>query len=225
MTMRIESIDELRGAWRQLERRLDRHLALDLQRRRADGLARVRGLLRPLALGQGAQLVFGLMLVLSCGVMGAKFPSQAPVAISAVSLGLYGLMTAVFAVRDLVRLQTLDYAAPVLEVQERLAILRTGRLRAGWWFAAGGCLMWTPGLVLLFAGMGVDVWARSPAAVGSWIGSSILCLGLSAGVLAWSRRPGQERLAGWLQEQAAGLSLTRAQAALDEVRAYEREPV
>jgi len=224
MTASIESIDDLRGAWRQLEQRLDHHLTLDLQRRRAGGLARVRRVLRPLALGQGVQLVFGLVLTLSCGVMGWKFSSQAPVAISAVALGLYGLMTAVFAVRDLVRLQALDYAAPVLEVQERLARLRTGRLRAGWWFAAGGCLMWTPGLVLLFAGMGVNVWARSPLAVMLWIASSLLCLALSAGLLAWSRRPGQARLAQWLQAQAAGLSLTRAQATLDEVRAYEREP-
>jgi hypothetical protein len=186
-------------------------------------LASLRGGFRPLVAGQTIQIIFGVMLALYSGGFWFRHLGTPHLMIYGLLLHAFALMMIVFASRDLVLIYGIDYDAPVLAIQKQIAALRAWRRRAGLWFAVTGCFMWTPFLLVIFYAMGVDVWVRKPQVVGWYIASSFLCLGLSYGLLRWSRRPGQTRLAKFLQDSSADRSVTRAQAMLEEIDRFERE--
>lgn len=129
----------------------------------------------------------------------------------------------VFAIRELALVYTIDYDAPVLTIQKQLAAMRSWRLRAAVWFAVAGCLIWVPGLLVLFYLVGADLWVHKPAVVYWNVASSLVCLGITYAVIWWSRRPGQERLAKYLRESSVGKRINRAQQMLAEVERFERE--
>jgi hypothetical protein len=86
-----------------------------------------------------------------------------------------------------------------------------------WWF------LWVPILMVLAALVGVDLAARAPGLV--WGGMAVGAAGLLGTwcLHRWSRRPGQARLAGAVDDAVTGRSLRRAQAQLDELRRFEQE--
>ena len=221
--MSTTTLDDLKIAWQTLDRRLERQHALALQQFKETKLARLRGGFRPLVTAQSIQVIFGVMLALYSGGFWFRHLGTPHLMVYGLLLHAFALMMIVFASRDLVLINSIDYDAPVLAIQKQIAVLRAWRLKAGVWFAVTGCFMWTPFILVMFYVMGVDVWVRNPRVVGWYVASSFLCLGLSYALLVWSRRPGQTRLAKHLQDSSAGRSVTRAQAMLDEIERFERE--
>ena len=113
-----------------------------------------------------------------------------------------------------------DYAAPVVAIQQRLLKMRRFYVIGGmliglpWWFLTA------PLLVVLTRGAILD---QAPSVI--WIQLAIGAIGLVATwwFHRWAHRPGREKLGRWLDESAAGGSIRRAQAALEELRRFERE--
>ena len=216
-------LDDLKLVWQSLSRNLERQNALTLLQLRESKLARFRSGFRPLVIGQIIQIIAGAFLAICGGSFWVDHLGVAHLMTSGISVHLYGIMLIVFAARDLFLIKRFDYAAPVLELQKKIAELRNWHQRAGLWFAIAGCFIWIPLILMIFHGLGVDVWRRNPAVVGWFLVSSLICLGVVYAIVAVSRRPGKEAFARRLADSSAGRSVRRAQTLLDEITEFERE--
>jgi hypothetical protein len=222
MTNPPNELDDLKVAWQMLSQQLQRQNALTSQLFREKKLGKFRAALLPLVTGQAIQIIGGVVLALIFAPFWVRHLGQAHLVIYGLSLHIYGLMLIAIAVRDLVLISRIDYAAPVVAIQKQIAELRSWHLRAGWWFAVTGCLMWTPLLLCAYYALGADLWLTKPVYVYLLVVSSVLCLGFSYGLVLWSRRPGQERLAQYLANTSVGRTVNRAEAMLREIAEFER---
>lgn len=216
-------LDDLKSAWQTLDRRLEQTNALNLHLFKENRIDKTKAGLRPLAFGQGVQLAIGVLMAALFASFWVRHIGTPHLVIYGLSLHAYALMFIVFAARDLSMLGGIHYDAPVLEIQKRLAELRAWRIRCGLWFAIIGCFIWTPLTLVVFYWLGADVWIHAPSVVYSFIASSFACLGLVYALMLFSRRPGREKLARYLDDSSAGRSLSRAHAMLDEIVQFERE--
>lgn len=223
MNMPTTELDDLKAAWQMMNRKLERQHALALHQFKESKMARFRSGFQPLVAGQVIQLVLGAILAAICARFAVQHLLTPHLLVYGASLQAYGLMLALFAVRDLVLISRIDYDAPVIIIQKQIAALRAWHLRAGLWFAVGGCFMWTPLLLVIFYAAGADLWLVKPQMVYWNVLSSFVCLGASYGLVLWSRRPGQEKLAKHLSDSSVGRSVARAQALLEEIEQFERE--
>ena len=221
--MTATTLDDLKTAWQALDRKLERQHTLALHQSRQAKVANLRGGFRPLVIGQVIQAAIGLMLALFAGSFWFDHIGRPHLMVYGLVLHAFAVMMMAFGIRDLVLIHSVDYDRPVLAIQKQLAELRAWRLREGFWFAAVGCLIWVPGLLIVFYLMGADLWVDKPEVVYWNVASGFICLGIAYGMLRWSRRPGQERLAKYLQESSVGKSVTRAQEMLAEIERFERD--
>ncbi|MEP6809927.1 MAG: hypothetical protein ABI992_06765, partial [Chthoniobacterales bacterium] len=197
-------LDDLKSTWETLNRKLERQYSLDLHQFKERKLASFRSGFQPLVTGQIIQIICGALLAIFGGSFWVDHIRTLHLVIEGILLHGYGIMLIIFAARDLFLIKQVDYSAPVLEIQKQIAELHAWHLRAGIWFAVAGCFIWTPLLLVIFYKLGADVWMHRPSVVYWLIASSFVCLALSYGLIAWSRRPGQERLANYLKTSSAG---------------------
>lgn len=221
--MPATELDDLKLVWQNLNRNLERQHTLALHQFKESKLARFRSGFRPLAIGQAVQAICGALLAAASARFWVNHLGTPHLMTYGILLHAYGVMLIVFAVRDLVLIHGVDYGAPVVAIQKQIARLRAWHVRAAIWFAVVGCFIWVPLLLMVFSWLGVDIWTSKPEAVYWNLFSSFVCLALIYGLVWWSRRPGQTRLANYLRDSSAGRSLLRAQAALDEIERFERE--
>lgn len=215
--------DELKTTWQQLSQQIERQQGLQRQwlgGRRRD---RMRDSLRSLYWGQLLQLALGIALVvlgIACWQCNPDLPGYFA---AGVVLHGFGVMTAVLASLTLARTARIDYAAPVLHIEQQLATLRrlyaVNTMLAGWpWW-----LMW---IVVVVAVAGL---ARLPssAATSAWIWTNLaagLLGGLGTGGLyCAARKRRRPHLGQWVEDAVTGYSLRRARALLEELREFERE--
>src|SRR5579872_1609075 len=199
-------LDEMKQAWQTLNRRLEEQQALNLQLFRDGKLDKAHRRLRPLRWGQRLQILGGALLMLWAGSFWVDHLDNPHYVVYGLILHLYGLLLVLTAARNLYLQSQLDYSAPVLEIQRRLAALRVWRLKEAVIYGVTGCFMWVPLLFMLFALSGADVWANSPAVVWGNLAAGLGCLALFYGLIAWSRRPGWGRLRAALEGSSIGRS-------------------
>lgn len=221
--MTTTELDDLKSAWQSLSRNLERQNALTLHQLRQSKLTHFRTGFRPLVIGQIIQILGGVFLAICGGSFWFDHFGAAHLMVYGISVHLYGIMLIIFAARDLFLIKSFDYAAPVLELQKKIADLRDWHQRAGLWFAVAGCFIWIPLILMIFHGLGADVWRRNPAVVLWFFVSAVICLGVVYAIVAFSRRPGRETFARNLADSSAGRSVRRAQTLLDEIVQFERE--
>lgn len=219
-------LDEMKQAWQVLGRQLERQNALNEQlfrQRRAD---RLRRRLRPLVWGQSLQIAFGLALML----WGISFWSshldvwQAKVC--GIAMQILGTLLLIFPVRLLSLQQDIDYAAPVLEIQRRLAQVRAWRVKVeGPVFAVLGSVIWIPAMLMLIQ-YGCDRagvpqwWGKAPGLVLWMLLSGAVSLGLVALACVVLHKLGRRQ---WLENNFAGRAIVKAEAELEEIARFERE--
>ncbi len=212
-------LDEMKLAWQTLDRRLNKQYALNLQLFRDGRMDKLRRGLRPLVWGQAIQMLLGLLLV---GVAVAFWTTHRHVMhllVCALLVQLYGVLLIAFAARNLYLIQRVDYAAPVLLIQRQLADLRAWRVRVEAPVnAILGCFVWIPVLWMNFAWYGIDLWSR---AFFYWsISSSLVGVGIVVLVVWLMHRAGMARR---IEDNAAGHSVRKAEAVLDEISRFEQE--
>ncbi|MGO1068673.1 serine/threonine protein kinase [Lysobacter sp. CA199] len=221
MTMEL---DDLKLAWQELDRKLERQYTMELLRFREERGQRMKSGLRPLAWGQALQMVFGVMCVILGTVFGLHHLGTAHLFAFGLIVSVYGIALIGCGAAMQALLADNDYNAPVVTIQKRLASLRKTYIRTGlavglvWW------LLWMPFVsVLLMTLFGVDLYRNAPSVfvTGSVIG--VIGLLASWGFYHWSRQPGRPRLAKLMNDSVTGVSLRRAQALLDEIKQFERE--
>ena len=214
-------LDDMKQAWQALDRRLEQQHALSLQLFRDGRLDTLRRGLRPLVWGQAVQMLIGAAGLLVLAPIWITHRHDPAVLIAGLVMHAYcvGLIAVGAAVQ--VHVAQIDYAAPVLTIQRQLLRLRRvyavgGALVVGlpWWFLTA------PLLVVLSRG---EIMLRAPMVIWSQLAIGALGLLATAWFHRWSHRPLRASLARQLDASAAGGSLRRAQAALDEVARFAQE--
>jgi hypothetical protein len=217
-------LDDLKLAWRELDRKLERQYTMDLLRLREERGQRMKSGLRPLVWGQALQMLFGV----ACLIWGVLFwmhhLDRAHLVAFGLIVNIYGiaLIACGGAIQALVANN--DYTAPVVAIQKRLATLRTTYIRAGLAVGLAWWLIWMPFVsMLLMTLFGVDLYRNAP---------SVFIAGTVVGVVGllatwwfyrWARHPSRPCLAKLVEDNVTAASLRRAQALLDEIKQFERE--
>ena len=217
----MTNLDDLKNAWTELSRQLERQNALTLLQVRENKLARFRSGLRPLTIGQTLQLALGILITAVSAQFWVNHLNSPALVICGAVIQAYGIMFIVFAVRDLILIRRIDYGAPVLVLQKQLAQLRAWHLRAAVWYGMAGSVIWLPVFIIVLHWLGADFWVTKPRAIYWLAGSALVCLLLNYGLVLLSRSPGRcgrALAASWI-----GRSVNRAQDALTEIDEFERE--
>jgi len=214
-------LDDLKSAWRMLDRRLEQQSALTQHIFRQDRLARAQSKLRPLYWGQILQILFGMAMIACGAAFWTQHRDALHLMVAGLTLHVYGAATIILAGITLGKISRIDYSAAVVDIQKQLG--RLGRfyvfngLTVGlpWW------LLWIACLMILATAAGVDLYAVAPAFV--WINVAVGIAGLLATrwFLRWSRGPRRPRLTKAVDDALVGMSLRRAQRVLDEIAAFE----
>lgn len=217
-------LDDFKTAWQVLDRRLELQNALQMDECRERKLGRVRSRLRPLFWGQAIQLLIGVVVVLVSGSFWFDHRRTPHLLAAGLIVHAYGIATIISSGRTLGLIAAIDYALPVLAIQQQLALLRQWYIRCGLGLGLSWWLLWMPLMMMLFMGaFGADLFANAPSVI--WVGSAIGAAGLLITWLfyRWAHQPGRSRLAGFIADSSAGRSIVRAQAVVDEVARFVRE--
>lgn len=213
-------LDDFKLAWNTLDRRLERQAAIDLQLLRDARVDRARRGLRPLAWGQALQMLIGAAGMLVFAPYWVEHRHEPALLVCGLVLHAYCLALVIVGAIVEARIAAIDYASPVLDIQRRLLALRRAYVIGGmlvglpWWF------IYVPLLIVLGDGRMLE---QAPAVV-----AIQLAIG-AAGLLAtwwfhrWANRPKRAAFGRRLDDGAAGGSIRRAQAALDQLAEFERD--
>ena len=215
-------LDEMKQAWQSLNHRLAQQHALSLQMFKDGKSDKARKALRPLWWGQLIQIAVGVVLMLQFAPYWVAHRHNLHLMAYGLLMHAYGLMWILTAALNLHLQSRLDYTAPVIEIQRRLAALRTWRLREALLYGVTGCFIWIPLLLIGFAQVGADVWVTARSVVWADVASGMACLVLMYGIVRWSRLPGHERFRATLDNTIIGRSVRNTQAMLDEIARFER---
>jgi hypothetical protein len=213
--------EDLRVAWRALERRVERQgelIVAEITRRA------VRRSLWPLVLGQTVQLLFGVATTLVGVWLWRTFQAVPLAFVCGIVVHVYGVAVIIASGVVLGGIQRLDPTLPVVALQERLAKLRRAYVVGGavvglpWW------VLWTvPPIVVAALRAEADPSLGFPRWLALSLAFGVLGLAATWWWHRWVRRPGREALAARLAASGVGAALRRAQADLDAARAYEAE--
>lgn len=212
-------LDDFKSAWQALDQRLAQQNALKLVELRDRKLGDARRSLRPLAWGQVATILFGIaMLLLGVGAWTSHVGGIGIVFVSGLIIHAYGVLTIIAGGSTLGKIRNIDYSAPVLSIQRQLSNLRQWYVRWGMIIGLPWWLLWLPLLVCLAR---ADI-TQVPLMLE--ISGTIGIVGLLAtwGFHRWLHRPGREKLARKVDDQAAGRSLTRTASILDDIARFEK---
>jgi hypothetical protein len=217
----MTELDDLKIAWKELNRQLERQNALTLRQIKENKLGRFRSGLRPLVFGQTLQLILGAVITIVSANFWVGHLNHLHLLLSGLFLQAYGILFIAFAARDLILIRQIDYSAPIVVIQKQLAELRAWHIRAAIWHGIAGSVVWLPVLIIILHLLGADIWIQRPRAVWWLVTSGFVCLAFNYGLVLLARLPGKcgRALAGsWI-----GRTVTRAQAALTEIKEFERE--
>jgi len=212
-------LDDMKLAWQTLDRRLDLQNALFLHQFKQDRLDKTHSRLRRLYWGKIVQILFGDALIYF-GIMAAIRHRDVPhlLACSLFMLA-YGLLTVIFGGLTLGKIASIDYAAPVVEIQKRVGALHRLYALASlclglpWWF------LWIAIFVLeMKANLDIDLFVTLPAFI--WINVAIGVAGFVATV--WYLRRRNARSAGTTHDSDTPRSLREAKGELDEIERFEK---
>lgn len=217
-------LDQLRDAWQSLGRILERQHDLALTQWRERRLERARARLNPLVFGQALQIAFGaLTLALGIATWSHAGTSVAQFA-TGIALHVYGVALVASAIVVLSLVGRIDYTAPVVAIQIALARLRRTYIATGlalglpWWF------LWVPyAIAIVRVATGVDLCRHMAGPLAWMLGVGIAGLAVTLAAIRAALRSQRPRLAQVLRDSAAGRSLRRAQADLDEVARFAAE--
>ena len=218
-------LDDLKQGLARLDRRLEEQLALDLARARRDGRDRLHDALRPMARAQ-ARLIFAGAITILLGVAtwrGAMGHAAGPF-VSGVIFHIYGVAMILFGAVTRTLIAGIDWAAPVLDLQRRLAAVRRAHVVAGIAIGLSWCVLWVPAMILgFFLLFGVDLYAPSPA-TWHWLAiGGVVMIAVAWLVRRRARAGGNAGLAAAIDGLFTGEHLRRAQAELDSIRQFERD--
>ncbi len=219
-------IEELQRLWAEQDEKLDAGIRLNTRLVRESVMGKAEAATRPLSRLLWFELLFAVPAVLLIGSFLAEHVGEARFFFPALGLHLGVIALLVSGIRQLVVLRAIDYGAPILSIQKRLASLRVLRIRTVKWTFVLAPLAWTPLLIVALKGLfGVDAYTMFGA---RWLIANVL-FGLVVIVLAvWLSRRYADRMGGSpivqrLMRALAGQSLTTAESFLGSLSQFEED--
>lgn len=213
-------LDDLKQAWTTLDRRLEQNNSLQLTIYREGKLDKLRRRLRPLVWGQAIQMSIAVLLVITSASFWLQHRDQTHLFVAGLILHVYGVAVIIFGACMQQWIHSIDYSAPVLTIQKQLASLRRLYVVGGLFIGLPWWLLWIPLLMMsLKIAFGVDLYLNAPAVIEYMTLVGVAGLAFTWVFHRWARR--RPTLASALEKTAAGSSLNRAQAFLDEIRQFE----
>jgi hypothetical protein len=216
-------LDDLKLQWRDLDRKLDRNLALNLRLLTETRTRRTKLRLLPLLLMQPLQFAIGFVLTTYFArfwIANLDTPSLFVCGMVVHAMCVALMIDAVMRILLIVRI---NYAAPVVKIQRYLALLRRREIHSFKW-AWMITLLAAPAMLVVAAKLiaGIDLWsvARAPVvytAIGGAAGAA-----LSYAFDRWVRH-GNRRVGAIMDRIFVGHSIANAQASLDEIDEFARE--
>lgn len=220
-------LDDLKRRWDEQDRQVDAVLRLNARLLEAASRRAAGPVLRPLALGLVTELVLNAILVILTGSFLADHFPEPRFAVPGALLHLAGIALLGGTIRQLVFLKAVDWSAPVLEVQKRLAAARLERVRVTTGIFLVSPLLWAALFVVGFRAIGVDAWTAFgvPYVAGNFVFGVVA---LAAGTLLARRLAAREatspRVRAFL-DALAGRTLARAGAEAAALARYGEETV
>ncbi len=215
-------LDDLKLEWQSLQQRLARQEAHAFRALQDARLDRMLKELRPLRWMQAFQIVLGGVFILTSADFWVSHLGAPHLVVMGILMQAYGLVVILSCARMQVLTARVDIAAPVLEIQRRLAELRRFYVRSAYWLGLPWFVLWIPcALMLLVAWGGADIYAHAPSVVVINLAVCAALWGLTLLLIRTANR--RPRMARALDHAAAGASLNRAQARLDEIARFEAE--
>jgi hypothetical protein len=219
-------LDELKVRWQEQEQKLDAVIRLDRHLLREVVLAKAETALKRLSrflwvellLNAGGTMVLGAFLFDHLAEPRFFLPALA------LQAGLIFLIVA--GGRQLAALTAIDYDAPVVEIQRRLAILRAERIRTMQWTLMLAPLAWVPLFIVGMKGLfGVDVYTTFSI---PWLVANVLFGLLMIPTGIWASRRYADRLGHWpmvrrLLRDMGGQNLAAARSFLDSLSEFGAE--
>jgi hypothetical protein len=162
------------------------------------------------------------------GAFEARHAGDARLLISAAAVQAWTVVVGAATLKQRLALARVDFGAPPMAVQARLAALRINRARLlQWALLTGQIIWWIPFATIAFESVGgIDIWVLSPFV------STFLILNLIAGVVfipfalavgrVARRRLAGTRLAGSVLDAASGHDLAEASAFAARLTIFER---
>lgn len=215
-------LDDLKIAWATLDARLSQHNQISMTVLRQQTVDRIRRDLRPLFWGQVLQIFFGIAVIILAVLFWRSQVAQPALFATGILFHVYGVLSIIGAGVTLGRLAKIDHAAPVLEIQRRLAHTRKAYVLSGmvvglpWW------ILWVPALAMVVGALsGASLYDNAPGfAFGSMLFGLLGLVGTSM-FHRWAHSGKRPRLAKALENSLTGGSLRRAQARIDEIAHFE----
>lgn len=219
-------LDDLKQALTRLDQRFEAQAAVDMGNARREVRGRAEDRLRPLARGQIGLIVAGAITAF-IGVAawhGSSGSGGMGPFVSGIILHVYGVAMILFGVLVRVLIANIDWAAPVLSIQRRLAKVRRAYVLAGVMLGLTWCVLWMPVMVAaFFLLLGIDIVTPSP---GTWLWLGASGVGLMAAVGAfylWASATGRDAITNAFDRAFTGEPLGRAQTDLAAIHAFERD--
>jgi hypothetical protein len=219
-------LDDLKARWESLDAKIDQAVRLNRRALADRTLERADRAVTRHAWTVSAELALGALAAILSGSFLAAHGGEPRFLVPGLALHAFVIGQLAAAVRHVVRARAVDYAAPLAEVQRRVAALQVSMARWTAWTLALAPLVWTPLFIVGLKGLfGVDAYA----ALGIPYVAANLALGVAvavAGVFVSRRYAGQlspTSLGGRVSRALAGRDLAAAAAHLEAVAAFERE--
>jgi hypothetical protein len=218
-------LDDLKQTLRAMEQRLAHESRLNLEARREQNRARVQSSLWPLYATHAGEILLGLLLALAVGPFWVSRLDEPHLLIAGVIVHVYAVAIIALSGWTLGLLLALDFSAPVVAIQERLARVRRAYIRTALIVGMPWCLLWIPFGMLFFEMLGFDIyasfsraWFFSNVAVGAII--MLGTLWLTRGL--WYRSSDAAKARN-LEESWGGKRLLNVQRFLDELAEFAKE--
>jgi hypothetical protein len=214
-------LDDLKLAWQTLGARWEQQQALQRELLAASRLDGLRHGLRPLFWGQVLQIMVGVLVTLVAVAFWIPRAAVAHFLVWGLSVHALGVLMIATAARNLHLIGAIDYAAPVLEIQRRLAGLRSWRVQVeAPLYAVVWSFAWIPLVLMAMASAGLDPQMLVPQLTGYLLLSGCASLGLIALAVWLIRRMG---LRPRLDDSLAGGSVRKAETLLEQIARFQQE--
>lgn len=219
-------LDDFKDRWAEYDRKLDTSIRLNTTLLRESGMGRARSALQRLSLAVIVALLINLVAAVILGTFMANHVREIQFLAPAALLHLCAVLLIISSIHQLVALRTIDYAAPIVAIQKKLALVRVLRIRTEKWTLILAPLLWTPlFIVTMKALFGVNPY-EVPGL--GWHAANLL-LGLVFIVLVvWLSRRNAARLqrspfVQKLMNDIAGRNLSAAVSFVAEISRFEEE--
>jgi hypothetical protein len=220
------TLDELKTAWRELDRKVTAAHTTVLQFQAEQKLDRARSALRPLVWKLGWELFEGIVAVVLCGWYLGHNYAETRFAVPGIVLHVLSILSVISTVWQLELVRRIDYSEPVVTIQKRLVELRALRVRTWYWVLILSPLLWILLLITTARGLlGADLYdgAGLPFVLANFgFGVAFLAVAVLVSKV-WAARSPDSSWRSWMADGLAGGSLVRAREQVREAAQFQDE--